>query len=114
VAGLAIGPAVGLGVGAFVVPHLRHKAEAKAAYFAPTRVAGVRFDLTEATADGKQRTSADVLAARKPSRFLEGLKLAQHHLFDVTNWTPVFGALPPAPGDPNPAPLFMGIAGGLR
>ena len=111
-AGLALGPAIGLGAGAIIVPHLRHKAEASAAYFRPTRVAGVRFELT---ADhGQQRTSADVLAERKPSRFLAGLKLAQHHLFDVTNWAPVFGALPPAPGDPNPVPLFMGVSGGLR
>jgi hypothetical protein len=113
VAGLAIGPAVGLGAGAFIVPHLRHKAEARAAYLAPPRVAGVRFDLTPAET-GKPRTSADVLAERRPSRLLAGLKLVQHHLFEVTDWTPVFGALPPAPGDPNPAPLFMGIAGGLR
>ncbi len=55
-----------------------------------------------------------MLAERKPSWILAGLKLAQRNVFDVTNWTPVFGSLPPLPGDPNPAPLFMGVSGGLR
>jgi hypothetical protein len=36
------------------------------------------------------------------------------YALDVTNWTPVFGSLPPVPGDPNPAPFFMGVSGGLR
>jgi hypothetical protein len=61
-----------------------------------------------------QHDSTDVLAQAKPSRIVAGLKLAQRHFFDVSNWTPVFGALPPPPGDPNPAPFFMGISGGLR
>jgi hypothetical protein len=113
-AGLALGPVVGIGAGAVIVPRLRHKAESAAAFFPPPRVAGVRFALPAASENGKQRNSADVLAERKPSRFLAGLKLVQHHLFDVTNWTPVFGALPPLPGDPNPAPFFMGVSGGLR
>jgi hypothetical protein len=79
----------------------------------PPQVAGARFTLTSAS--GQQRTSVDVLAERKsPSRLYAGLKLAQHHLFDVTHWTPVFGSLPPLPGDPNPAPLFVGVSGGLR
>jgi hypothetical protein len=111
-AGLALGPVVGIGAGSLIVPHLRHRAEASAAFVPATRVAGARFELP--ADDGRQRTSADVLAERKPSRLLAGLKLAQHHLFDVTNWTPVFGALPPVPGDPNPAPLFIGVSGGLR
>jgi hypothetical protein len=103
---------VGIGTGSVIVPYLRHRAEASAAFFQPTRVAGVRFELP--SDGGQQRTSVDVLAERKPSRILEGLKLTQRHLFDVTNWTPVFGALPPMPGDPNPAPLFIGVSGGLR
>ena len=111
-AGLAVGPVVGIGAGSFIVPYLRHRAEAKVAFFRPERVAGMRFDLP--SADGKQRTSADVLAERKPSRLLAGLKLVQKSLFDVTNWTPVLGSLPPLPGDPNPAPFFMGVSGGLR
>ena len=76
-------------------------------------VAGAHFDLP-AQEEGKQRNSTDVLADAKPSRIVAGLKLAQRHFFDVTNWTPVFGALPPPPGDPNPAPFFMGVSGGLR
>jgi hypothetical protein len=111
-AGLAVGPVVGIGTGAFVVPYLRHRAEAKVAFVPSAKVAGMRFDLSGE--NGKQRTSVDVLAERKPSRVLAGLKIMQHSLFDVTNWTPVVGSLPPLPGDPNPAPFFMGVSGGLR
>jgi hypothetical protein len=110
-AGLAAGPLVGLGAGAFIVPWLRHKTSA--ASLRTSRVAGVRFDLT-ARHPSTQRNSTDVLADAKPSKIVAGLKLAQRHFFDVSNWTPVFGALPPLPGDPNPAPFFMGISGGLR
>jgi hypothetical protein len=110
-AGLSLGPVVGIGTGSIVVPYLRRRAAASAAFVPSARVAGTRFELPEG---GKQRNSTDVLAERKESRFLTGLKLAQRHLFDVTNWTPVFGSLPPVPGDPNPAPLFIGVSGGLR
>jgi hypothetical protein len=112
-AGLALGPVVGIGTGALIVPHLRHKAETSSSFFRAPKVAGARFKLLS-DSEGKQRNSADVLAERKPSRILAGLKLAQRNLFDVTNWTPVFGSLPPLPGDPNPAPFFMGVSGGLR
>ncbi len=109
-AGLAVGPVVGIGAGTFIVPWLRAKA-ATVSYRSPGRVAGAHFDLA---ADGRQRDSTDVLAAHKPSKIVAGLKLAQRHLFDVSNWAPVVGSLPPAPGDPNPAALFMGISGGLK
>ena len=112
-AGLAAGPVVGIGVGALVVPWLRHKADASVSYRRAPTVAGTHFELP-AQEEGKQRNSTDVLADAKPSRIIAGLKLAQRHFFDVTNWTPVFGALPPPPGDPNPAPFFMGVSGGLR
>jgi len=110
-AGLAAGPLVGLATGAIIVPRMRHKAAV--AYLSAPQVAGARYDLPDEN-EGRQYDSTDVLARAKPSKVLAGLKLAQRHLFDVSNWTPVFGALPPAPGDPNPAPLFMGISGGLR
>jgi hypothetical protein len=110
-AGLAAGPVVGIGTGAFIVPWLRHKSDV--AYVGSRKVAGSRFDLS-AREDGRQRDSTDVLAQAKPSRIANGLRLARRHLFDVSNWTPVFGALPPPPGDPNPTPFFMGVSGGLR
>jgi len=110
-AGLAAGPVVGIATGSVVVPWLRRKAAV--AYLRAPEVAGVRFDLS-AQDDGRQRDSTDVLAEAKPSTILAGLKLAHKHLFDVSNWTPVVGALPPQPGDPNPAPFFMGVSGGLR
>ncbi len=112
-AGLALGPLLGIGTGAFVVPHLRRPAEPDSALFRAPRVAGVRFTLSPPS-EGRQRDSSDVLAERKPSRVLAGLLLARRHLFDVTNWTPVVGSLPPLPGDPNPAPFFVGLSGGLR
>jgi len=112
-AGLAVGPVVGIGAGAIIVPWLREKAAASVSYRRASKVAGAHFDLSLPSED-KQRNSTDVLAARKPSSILAGLKLAQRHLFDVSNWAPVVGSLPPAPGDPNPAALFMGISGGLR
>jgi hypothetical protein len=112
-AGLAAGPVVGIGAGALIVPWLRHKADASVSYRRATKVAGVHFDLSAQT-EGKQHDSTEVLAAAKPSRIAASLKLAQRHLFDVSNWAPVLGSLPPAPGDPNPAAFFMGISGGLR
>jgi hypothetical protein len=112
-AGLAAGPVVGIGAGTLIVPWLRHKTEASVAFHRASKVAGAYVELP-AQADSKQRNSTDVLADASPSRIVAGLKLAQRHLFDVANWTPVFGALPPPPGDPNPAPFFMGISGGLR
>lgn len=112
-AGLAAGPVVGIGAGALIVPWLRHKAEASVAYRRAPQVAGTHFDLS-VQAESKQHDSTDVLAAAKPSRLAAGLKLAQRNLFDVSNWAPVFGSLPPAPGDPNPAAFFMGVSGGLR
>jgi hypothetical protein len=110
-AGLAVGPVVGIGAGTLIVPWLREKA-AHVSYRASGRVAGVHFDLS--APDDRQRDSTDVLAAHKPSKLLAGLKLAQRHLFDVSNWAPVVGSLPPAPGDPNPAAFFMGLSGGLK
>jgi hypothetical protein len=110
-AGLALGPVVGIGAGTFIVPWLREKA-ANVSYRSSSKVAGVHFDLS--THDDRQRDSTDVLAAHKPSKLVAGLKLAQRHLFDVSNWAPVVGSLPPAPGDPNPAAFFMGISGGLK
>jgi hypothetical protein len=113
-AGLALGPAIGIGAGVLIVPHLHKKADASSSFFRSPRVASASFELRPDGDGLKPRTSADVLADWKPSRILEGLKLAQRSLFDVTNWAPVFGSLPPAPGDPNPAPFFMGLSGGLR
>jgi hypothetical protein len=110
-AGLAVGPVVGIGAGTLIVPWLRDKA-ASVSYRSSSKVAGAHFDLT--TREAKQRDSTDVLAARKPSTIAAGLKRAQRHLFDVSNWAPVVGSLPPAPGDPNPAAFFMGISGGLK
>lgn len=109
-AGLAVGPVVGIGAGTFIVPWLREKA-ASVSYRSSSKVAGAHFVLS--TSD-RQRDSTDVLAAQKPSKIVAGLKLAQRHLFDVSNWAPVVGSLPPAPGDPNPAAFFMGISGGLK
>lgn len=110
-AGLAAGPLVGIGAGTFIVPWLRPKS-ASVSHRPSASVAGAHFDVS--TPDGKQADSTDVLALRKPSAIVAGLKLAQRHLFDVSNWAPVVGSLPPAPGDPNPAAFFMGLSGGLR
>jgi hypothetical protein len=111
-AGLALGPVVGIGAGSLIVPKLRHHSDSSVAFVPGRKIAGVQFDLS--TEASHPSTSADILAARKPSKLLESLKLAQRSLFDVTNWTPVFGALPPLPDDPNPAPFFIGVSGGLR
>ena len=113
-AGLALGPVVGIGAGSLIVPYLRRKADVSTSFLRAHRVASASFELTSEAEAGKPRTSADVLEGKKSSRILQGLKIAQRNLFDVTNWTPVFGALPPPPGDPNPAPFFMGVSGGLR
>ena len=110
-AGLALGPLVGIGTGSIIVPRLRHRAEAQVSFVPAQRIAPAHFEFAS---EARPSTSADVLAGKKPSRILAGLKLAQKSLFDVTDVIPVFGALPPAPGDTNPAPFFVGLSGRLR
>jgi len=115
-AGLAVGPLVGLATGAIALPRLRRPAITTSAWssmFAGHLTADLAPDLSPALAE---QNSAEVLAARKPS-FLGSVanELAPlRHLFDVASWSPMMGALPPAAGDTQPAPFIFGVQGTLR
>jgi hypothetical protein len=113
-AGLALGPIVGIGVGSIIVPRFRSHGDSSALFIPSRTVAPVRYTLSGSTSSDHPGSSVDILAARKPSTFVEALKRVQRNFFDVTNWTPVMGALPPLPDDPNPAPFFIGVSGGLH
>jgi hypothetical protein len=116
-AGLALGPLVGIGVGSVIVPRLRSHDDSSVSFVPARKIAPAHFELSDPATSARPAhttTSADVLAAHKPSTVMAALKRVQRNLFDVTNWTPVMGALPPLPDDPNPAPFFIGVSGGLR
>jgi hypothetical protein len=111
-AGLAVGPLLGLATGAVLVPRLRSSSESHSMFVPARKVAGLSVHLGD-SAGSKDATSADVLASAKPS----GVKHALHelrNLFDVASWSPMVGALPQAPGAPGAAPFLMGVTGTLR
>ncbi|HEX7598460.1 MAG TPA: hypothetical protein VF518_09605, partial [Polyangia bacterium] len=94
-AGLTIGPAVGITVGAFVLPRLHSltRSDTTTSFygFGRRQVAGASWQFGDTTADA---SSADVLLARgKPGL----LSRTAHHLgqaFEITQWSPYVGALP--------------------
>ncbi len=117
-AGLTIGPAVGITVGALVLPKLRaltHANDEKVTifHFGGRKVAGMSVTLGEAATG--DLTSADVLATRSAPGLLSR---TAHHLgqaFEITQWTPFVAALPPTPGDPSgSAPFIFGVSGNWK
>ena len=111
-AGLAVGPLVGLATGAIALPRLRRPTVTTSA-LSPKFAGHLITDLAPAITE---RNSAEVLATRRPS-FLGTVanELAPlRHLFDVASWSPMMGALPPAAGDTQPAPFIFGVQGTLR
>ncbi len=116
-AGLAIGPAVGMLGGAMLLPKLRRLIDR------PTG-AGTAFQRRQprgllaseqasaATSSGgaqddptPDRRSA-ILSASAPPPFMRRLR----HVVEVTQWSPLVGALPAA-SETGPAPLLFGLTG---
>jgi hypothetical protein len=119
-AGLAVGPLVGLVTGAIVMPSLRSSGDSHSLFFSGRKVAGLSLRLGEGVAsteampiESPPGTSADILAGAKSSRVKGALKHL-HSLFDVATGSPMVGALPPAPGTSNATPFLMGVTGTLR
>jgi hypothetical protein len=120
-AGLAIGPVVGMAGGALLLPRLRHLSDRATASFCPSRtVAGMQFEFparagrADASTSTETITSADVLADKPPPSLLRQAARRLDQLVGVETWTPMVGSLPQAPGDPAPAPFIIGVAGTLR
>jgi hypothetical protein len=131
-AGLAIGPAVGMLAGGLALPRLHRLASASHApnvsvTSIPARaICGVRLEPTGgaggAPQDGGDErvpdqlvTSADVLADGAARGFWSRLELGRtvKQVVEVTDWSPMLGALPGAtPADPAaPSPLLLGVTG---
>ena len=110
-AGLAIGPAVGLASGALLLPRLRTLGTGTSSASAPI---WMRRRVVAGFSSAESLTSADVLAPK--GRGGVSLRRRLRSLVDVVAWTPVVGALPEAPGThrPGPPPLTLGVAGLLR
>jgi hypothetical protein len=117
-AGLTAGPAVGIAVGALVLPRLRSLTQSDGGSvsffnFGRRQVASMSLGLgSSSTTD---LTSADVLAKQPGPGFLSR---TAHHLgqaFEVTQWAPFVGALPPTPGDPSGStPFIFGVSGNWK
>ncbi|HEY0706738.1 MAG TPA: hypothetical protein VGG33_08075, partial [Polyangia bacterium] len=99
-AGLAVGPAVGMAIGALTLSRLR--AARGPASTSPPEAEGTADVTTEATAH----------TLGPSGRFRRRLREA----IDITSWTPMVGALPEPGGGtaPGPAPLFVGVSGFFR
>jgi hypothetical protein len=117
-AGLTIGPAVGITVGALILPRLRSLTQSDGGSvsffnFGRRQVAGMSVSLGGSSA--KDLTSADVLATHSGPGFFTRFA---HHLgqaFDVTQWSPFVGALPATPGDPSgSSPFIFGVSGNWK
>jgi hypothetical protein len=114
-AGLTIGPAVGITAGAIALPRLRQvtreASHAVSSLNVWQKVAGF-FHSDDSAAAPKYTYSSDILEARgKPGL----LSRAAHHLgqaVEITSWSPMIGALPAAPGTTDGStPLFIGVSG---
>jgi hypothetical protein len=123
-AGLAIGPAVGMAGGAWLLPRLRrwmdHASERTSLHQQPSSEDGDEDgkesdsgQRVEVSTDAPPLTSTDVLATKRPGPLHNAARIARH-VFNVKSWTPLVGAVPPAPGTPGPPPFIIGVAGILR
>jgi hypothetical protein len=113
-AGLTLGPAVGITAGALVLPRLRSLTRSDSVSFfdlGRRQVAALSVTLPDAT-PAADITSAEVLAGSEGPGFL---RRAAHHLgqaFEITEWAPMVGALPAQPGAPSGStPVIFGVSG---
>jgi hypothetical protein len=115
-AGLTIGPAVGITAGALVLPRLHSYLRGSSdpvSYFDLGRrqVAAMSVSLADGT-PAADASSADVLAARKAPGLLRRMAGHLGQAFQITEWAPMVGALPPVPGAPSGSnPFIFGVSG---
>jgi len=107
-AGLALGPLVGMGVGAWALPRLRALR---------TRDARPPSQETDDADEGDPRGHAARAARRRVEETQGAQSSFQRRLaavVEVTDWSPLVGALP-APTDASvPSPFLFGVLGHLR
>jgi hypothetical protein len=115
-AGMAIGPPVGMVVGALVLPRLRRALAMRqtAALVVPEAGDAVETDAASSTSD-VTGPAAKAPAARPARVALEGTSLSRKlsEVGAVTDWQPLLGALPASP-DGGPAPVLFGLMGHWR
>jgi hypothetical protein len=115
-AGLTIGPAVGITAGALVLPRLHSYIRGggdPVAFFDLGRrqVAAMSVTLADG-APALDASSADVLAAREAPGLLRRVAGHLGQAFQITDWAPMVGALPPTPGAPSGSnPFVFGVSG---
>ena len=115
-AGLTIGPAVGITAGALVLPRLHSYIRGGSdpvAFFDLGRrqVAAMSVTLADG-APALDASSADVLAAREAPGLLRRVAGHLGQAFQITDWAPMVGALPPTPGAPSGSnPFVFGVSG---
>jgi hypothetical protein len=119
-AGLAIGPVVGMTGGALILPGLRKLSSRTSLHLQRgSAVAGMQFSFppragAAESPPGESATSAEVLADKAPPSLLRRAGRRVKALVGVDSWTPMVGSLPPAPGTSGPPPFIIGAAGILR
>jgi hypothetical protein len=113
-AGLTIGPAIGLTVGALVLPRLHSLIHSEPVSFfdlGRRQVAALSVTLGDGM-PAADLTSADVLAGNEGPGFLSRTFHHMGEAFEITQWAPMVGALPPTPGAPSGStPFVFGVSG---
>jgi hypothetical protein len=113
-AGLAIGPAVGMTAGALILPALRRLSDRP-----PARVSrapqgnGTPLAVPADAPTAEPPSSPPVLADERPSLLRRAARRVRD-VVGIASWTPMVGSLPPAPGTTGPPPFIIGAAGTLR
>ena len=118
-AGLTVGPAVGIAVGALVLPRLRSLTQSSNGVsffnFGRRQVAGMSVTLGPSSSSSTDLTSADVLSTQSRPGFLSRTAHLLGQAFEITQWSPFVGALPPTPGDPTGStPFIFGVSGNWK
>jgi len=104
-AGLAVGPLVGMGVGAWALPRLR---ALRARNAGPPSPEADREDEGDSHVHAARRRAEEGRSDQSPFQ----RRLAA--VVEVTDWSPLVGAMP-APAETNaPAPFLFGVLGHLR
>ena len=115
-AGLTIGPAMGITAGALVLPRLHsylRSGSDPVSYFDLGRRQVAAMSVFPADgAPAADLSSADVLAAREAPGLLRRLAGHLGQTFQITEWAPMVGAMPPVPGAPSGSnPFVFGVSG---
>lgn len=113
-AGLAVGPPVGMVVGALVLPSLRRRL-APSGGAAASLEAPRGGDATETERGDVADASTSASGPAGARVALEGSSLGRKlsQVGSVTDWQPLMGALPASP-DGGPAPVLFGLMGHWR